>query len=121
LYWFAERLLKAEDYDGALRVFDLLGFLWPEAEATRLLGRGVCLQLRGDLDEAEHAYGCVLSTQPENVYALTNRAEVRLLIRQGDAARVDIERARAILDRDRGPAALDRRVQELREHARRLG
>jgi tetratricopeptide (TPR) repeat protein len=118
LAWYAGRLVTSGAYDEAMRLFELLGRLWPEAEATMLLGHGGCLQLRGSLAEAERAYDAVLEAQPENAYALTNRAEVRLLTRRGAAARDDLAGALAALDRTTADPALRRRVLELREHAR---
>ncbi len=90
LLWYASRVAGARAADDALRLYDLLGLLWPEDEPSVLLGRGVCLQLRGALDEAERAYDAVLLTQPDNIYARVNRAEVRLLKGQNQAACDDL-------------------------------
>jgi tetratricopeptide (TPR) repeat protein len=117
LLWHAARLLRAKAHDDALRVYDLLGVLWTEAEPSVLLGRGVCLQLRGAFDEAERAYDAVLEAEPENVYARANRAEVRLLQGRNEAAHGDLAQALRALALQKAPAALTRRVQTLHQLA----
>jgi len=117
LLWYASRLARAKAPDDALRLYDLLGLLWPEDEPAVLLGRGVCLQLRGALDEAERAYDTVLQAEPDNVHARANRAEVHLLQGRNQAARDDLTLALAALARRKAPAALRRRVQTLHQVA----
>ncbi len=119
LMWYASRLASGKSPGDAVRLFDLLGLLWPGDEPAVLLGRGVCFQLQGALDEAERAYDAVLQAQPENVYARANRAEVRLIQGRNEAAGDDLTLALAALARRKGPAALRRRVQTL--HERTLG
>jgi tetratricopeptide (TPR) repeat protein len=113
LLWYASRLARAKAADDALRCYDLLGLLWPGDDPAVLLGRGVCLQLRGALDQAERAYGAVLQAESDNVHALANRAEVRLLQGRNQDACDDLTLALAALSRRKVPAALARRVDTL--------
>jgi Flp pilus assembly protein TadD len=117
LIWQAERLVAIEAFDDAIRLFDLVSTLWPEAGSIALLGRGACLQLRGSLDEAEQAYLRVLEIEPNNVYARANRAEIRLLRGDNQAARDDLTWARAAIDRRKAPTPIRRRVEALCRHA----
>jgi tetratricopeptide (TPR) repeat protein len=55
-------------------------------------GQGACRQAQGATEEALRLYDAVLQAEPDNVYALANRAEVLLLLRRGDAARADLQR-----------------------------
>jgi tetratricopeptide (TPR) repeat protein len=119
LLWYASRLARAKSPDDALRLYDLLGHLWPGDDPSVLLGRGVCLQLRGALDEAERAYDTVLQAEPDNVYARANRAEVRLLQGRDQAARDDLTLGLAALARTTAPRALRNRVQTLHQVAAR--
>ena len=94
--------IAAGAYEEAERLYELLGLLWPDSRTTARLGRGVCLQLRGELAEAERAYDDVLQAEPQNAYALADRAEVRLLTGRKDAARADLtvlERSKSALRR----------------------
>jgi len=115
LIWQAHRRVAAGRLDEADRLFGLLGQLWPTAAPTARLGQGVCLQALGDLAGAERAYDDCLRDEPENIHALANRAECRLLARRPDAARADLAAALALLDRHGGPADLRRRVEALKE------
>ena len=109
----AYRRVEAADFDAARRLFELLGRLWPDAETSARLGLGVCAQRQGNLTEAEAAYGDVLAVEPENIYALANRAEVRLLNDRKEAAQADLTAALTALGKGRSPASLRRRVEAL--------
>jgi Flp pilus assembly protein TadD len=113
----AYRRLEAEEFEAAERLFDLLSRLWPELEATARLGLGVCAQRRGNLADAELAYDQVIALEPDNVYALANRAEVRLLTNRRAEAQADLGGARAALGRQKFPEALRQRVSKLHEIA----
>lgn len=114
LAWQAHRLVARESFAEAERLYELLALLWPESADARL-GLGVCAQLSGRLADAERAYDLVLEGEPGNVYALTNRAEVRLLNRQREAARADLERASAAITGQADGSDLQERIERLRE------
>jgi tetratricopeptide (TPR) repeat protein len=109
LTWQAHRRLEAGAVAEAERIFDLLARLRPGAPST-WLAQGVCRQAQGALEEARRLYDIVLEAEPDNGHARANRAEVLLLLRRAAAARADLDR----LGRLRGPAALRRRVEQLR-------
>jgi tetratricopeptide (TPR) repeat protein len=117
LLWYASRRVSKKSPDDALRLYDLLLLLWPGDDPSVLLGRGVCLQLRGDLAEAERAYDAVLEAEPDSIHARANRAEVRLLQGLTQGARDDLTRAVAAIADQRAPAPLRRRVHELHQIA----
>ncbi|HEV3162843.1 MAG TPA: tetratricopeptide repeat protein [Isosphaeraceae bacterium] len=116
LAWQAHQRFEAGELDQAARIFGLLAHLAPPNDVTGALGLAVCLQAQGSLDEAERGYESVLAADPENLFALTNRAEVRLLIGRLEEARADLAAASAILDRG-GPADLRPRIERLKAHA----
>jgi len=113
LAWQAHRRLEAGDFENARRLFELLGRLWGAAENSAMLGQGVCAQRQGDLAAAERAYDRVLDAEPKNVYALANRAEVKLLTDRKDAARADLSVASTCLTDARVEDALRLRVEKL--------
>jgi tetratricopeptide (TPR) repeat protein len=115
LAWQARRRLDSGRPEEAERLFELLGRLWPRSAALARLGQGVCRQALGDLPGAEAAYDDVLRAEPENLHALANRAEVRLLARRPSEARSDLAAARALLDRS--PPDLRARVETLEQQA----
>jgi tetratricopeptide (TPR) repeat protein len=119
LLWHAEKLVATKAYEDAQRLYDLTLILWPDAAATAGLGRAVCLQLQGSLDEAEHAYDDILSTEPGNVHARVNRAEVYLLKGRVQAAGDDLARAEAALTSGKQPDALRQRVERLKTEAQK--
>jgi Flp pilus assembly protein TadD len=107
----AYRRVEAEQFDAALRLFELLGRLWPESGTSARLGQGVCAQRLGDFTEAERAYDEVLGAEPRNPYARANRAEVRLLTGRREAARADL----AAIEAGETPKALRDRIAKLLE------
>lgn len=110
----AHRRLESGDLAAARRLFELLGQLWTEASTVATLGEGVCAQREGDFAAAEHAYGRVLDAEPKNLYALANRAEVRLLTDRKDAARADLEVALSSLGAGKIDKALRQRIEKLK-------
>ncbi|MBX6313906.1 MAG: hypothetical protein IRY99_13465 [Isosphaeraceae bacterium] len=112
LLWQAYRRLEAGQVAQAERLYQLIDTLWP-GDASARLGLGACRQALGDLAGAEAAYGLALTDRPDDAYALANRAEVRLLTSRPEAARADLEAARAWLARADGPADLRERVEAL--------
>jgi cellulose synthase operon protein C len=114
LAWQAYKRFEAGAIDEASRLFELLAMLSPKgADPTGKLGVGACRQARGDLAGAEAAYGEALAADPENPYALANRAEVRLLAGKREAALADLSVALGRLDQPKSPAALCTRVAQL--------
>jgi predicted Zn-dependent protease len=112
----ARRRLEAGAVAEAERLFGLLSLLCPGSTVARL-GQGACHQALGALEQARSVYDEVLQAEPDNVYALANRAEVLLLLRRVAPARNDLDAARARLGPRGGPAALRRRVERLRKLA----
>jgi Flp pilus assembly protein TadD len=113
----AYRRLDAGDFAGAQRLFELLGQLWPGAATTATLGQGVCAQRQGDLASAEHAYDRVLDAEPKNLYALANRAEVKILTDRKEAASADLDSALASLADVKVDGALRVRIEKLKSLA----
>lgn len=115
LAWEARRLIASGRYAEADLLADLLATLWHDAQAEAALIHGVCSQLQGALESAESMFDRALEAEPENPYALANRAEVRLLRgRKGDAE-ADLGRA---LGSARFPSIgveLTRRIERLRD------
>jgi tetratricopeptide (TPR) repeat protein len=108
LAWHAHRRLAAGSVAEAERLFGLLVQLRPGAPSA-WLGQGACRQAQGATEEALRLYDAVLQAEPDNVYALANRAEVLLLLRRGDAARDDLRRIGHL----GAPADLRRRAEWL--------
>lgn len=109
LAWHAHRLFEAGEPAQAERVYRLMSTLWPGHASSQWLGIGACRQALGDLELAEEAYRNCLESEPTNVHALVNRAEVRLLGGRVDQAVADLAAARAKLERgDAGEGLRDR-------------
>lgn len=119
LAWQAEMRLERGQVEDAERLFGLLEKLAPAGDLRGALGRGVCLQRRGALGEAERAYDEVLVLCPDDAFALTNRAEVRLLTGRAALARADLLAAKRRLEgkSDRQSTALRERIDRLFGHA----
>ncbi|MHC5539979.1 hypothetical protein ACYOEI_17300 [Singulisphaera rosea] len=93
LVWEARSFIASGRYADANRLAELLATLWPDADVEAALIQGVCSQLRGALEVAEERFDKALESEPENVYALANRAEVRLLKGRNREAAADLGRA----------------------------
>ena len=113
----AYRRLEAGEFADARRLFKLLGRLWADAETSAMLGEGVCAQRQGDMAAAERAYDRVLDAEPKNLYALANRAEVRLLTGRKEPARADLGLAVTSLSDGRVDDALRLRIEKLKSLA----
>jgi Flp pilus assembly protein TadD len=120
LAWQAHRLLELGTVDQAERIFELLRTIRP-TNAYALTGLGACKQMRGDLLGAERAYSEVLDQDPTNVYALANRAEVRLLCGGRELARTDLAAALDRIARTKCSNEIRLRVDRLSELAEAEG
>lgn len=114
LRYQAYRAFQADRLDEAERLFALAEALFP---GSARLGLGACRQLRGDLDAALRDYDAVLVHQPDEPYALANRAECLLLAGRILEGQSDLKRARAALAQRGGPADLLHRVEALHDLA----
>jgi tetratricopeptide (TPR) repeat protein len=112
LAWQGHKRFRKGRYQEAERIYQLMATLWP-LEAAPLLALGACRQAQGALDDAVGFYSRVILAEPENVYALANRAEVRILQRHLHDAKVDLLVAFALIQRLPTPRPLDERVREL--------
>lgn len=112
LLWEAHSRRQAGSVEQAQRIYELLAQLSGPNDVAAVLGLAVCQQTLGMLAEAERGYDAVLASDPSNLFALANRAEVRLLTGRNEQARADIAAAREILDHD-GPADLRPRIERL--------
>lgn len=113
----AYRRLDAGEFAEAHRLFELLGQLWTDGATTAALGQGVCAQRQGDLASAEQAYDRVLDAEPKNLYALANRAEVKILTGRKGAASADLDTALASLADAKVDDALRARIEKLKSLA----
>jgi tetratricopeptide (TPR) repeat protein len=111
LAWRAHRLLEKGRPAEAERIYELLTALWPSSHAPAALGLGACRQSQGDLEGAERHYDSVLALEPDNPFALANRAEVYLLTHRPEQAVADLDRAMRRPDQLR--ADLAERVERL--------
>jgi tetratricopeptide (TPR) repeat protein len=113
LLWQAHRRLVRGPVDEAEALYQAMLTLWPNLVDARL-GVGACLQSRGDLVEAEAAYGEALAIEPANPLALADRAEVRLLLGRLAEAVADLDAATALPPRMLRRHRLAGRVEALR-------
>ncbi len=112
LAWQAHKHFRKGRFQDAERIFQLMATLWP-LESAPLLGLGASRQAQGAFDDAVGYYSRVVVAEPENVYALANRAEVRILQRRLREAKVDLLVAFALIQRLPTPRKLDERVRDL--------
>jgi tetratricopeptide (TPR) repeat protein len=113
LAWHAHRRLTLGAVDEAEALYRALLALWPGLALARL-GLGACLQSKGDLEAAEAAYADVLASDPADLFALTNRAEVRLLLGRPHEALADLDTAQSLPPRLLQRSRLTPRLNALR-------
>jgi tetratricopeptide (TPR) repeat protein len=116
LAWEAHSRLLRGSIDEAEAVYRAMLALWANLP-TAHFGLGACLQSKGDLAGAEAEYSEVLLAEPNNLYALADRAEVRLLTGRPLDALDDIRAAKALPARSLRRARLVDRVEALRSMA----
>jgi Flp pilus assembly protein TadD len=119
LAWRAHRLFEKRRFVEAERIYELMVWLWPLCRAEAMLGRGACKQQQGDLDGALGQYNAVLALEPENRFALANRAEIYLLTQRSGEAWADLEAAMRSSATPNEVDALAARIEQLRAIAER--